>query len=64
MTFLGKTATVLLATGSFAGVFAFTVPAVAQQPPAPPLVKQLNNGNWLPQQEAEAPRDEQFYLPR
>jgi hypothetical protein len=28
---------------------------------APPLVKQLNNGNWLPQKEAEALRDELFY---
>lgn len=27
----------------------------------PPLVKQLNNGNWLPQAEAEALRDELFY---
>jgi len=32
-----------------------------QQPPAPPLVQQLNNGNWLPQQEAEALRDELYY---
>src|SRR5215468_11597444 len=35
-------------------------PAVAQQA-APPLVKQLNNGNWLPPNEAEALRDELFY---
>lgn len=36
--------------------------AIAQQtPPAPPLVRQLNNGNWLPQGEAEALRDELFY---
>jgi hypothetical protein len=34
-------------------------PALAQD--APPLVKQLNNGNWLPQTEAEALRDELFY---
>lgn len=33
----------------------------AQDAPAPPLVKQLNNGNWLPQAEAEALRDELFY---
>ena len=26
-----------------------------------PLVKELNNGNWLPQNEAEALRDELFY---
>lgn len=36
-----------------------TATAVAQE--APPLVKQINNGNWLPQQEAEALRDELFY---
>ncbi len=36
-----------------------TPPVFAQD--APPLVKQLNNGNWLPQQEAEALRDELFY---
>jgi hypothetical protein len=35
--------------------------ADAQQQPAPPLVQQLNNGNWLPQQEAESLRDELFY---
>jgi hypothetical protein len=29
--------------------------------PAPPLIEQINNGNWLPQQEAEALRDELFY---
>ena len=34
-------------------------PAFAQE--APPLVKQLNNGNWLLQNEAEALRDELFY---
>lgn len=33
--------------------------AFAQE--APPLVKQINNGNWLPQAEAEALRDELFY---
>ena len=38
-------------------------PAVprAAEPGVPPLVKQLNNGNWLPQAEAEALRDELFY---
>src|SRR5262245_50756512 len=37
-------------------------PALAQQDQAaPPLVKQINNGNWLPQQEAEALRDELYY---
>ncbi|MBQ0822751.1 DUF1254 domain-containing protein [Microvirga sp. HBU67558] len=36
-------------------------PALAQQPAAPPLVEQINKGNWLPQTEAEALRDELFY---
>ncbi len=36
-------------------------PGHAQQPAAPPLVEQLNNGNWLPQAEAESLRDEMFY---
>lgn len=37
-------------------------PAAAQQDQtAPPLVKQINNGNWLPQKEAEDLRDELFY---
>ena len=35
--------------------------ANAQKPAAPPLIEQLNNGNWLPQQEAEQLRDELFY---
>jgi len=40
-----------------------SVPTLAQQdhPDAPPLVKQINNGNWLPQKEAEDLRDELFY---
>jgi hypothetical protein len=33
----------------------------AQNAPAPPLVTQINNGNWLSQQEAESLRDELFY---
>lgn len=36
-------------------------PSLAQQESVPPLVKQINNGNWLPQKEAEALRDELFY---
>lgn len=36
-----------------------TATSIAQD--VPPLVKQLNNGNWLPQAEAEALRDELFY---
>ena len=35
--------------------------ALSQEPPAPPLVRQLNNGNWLPHQEAESLRDELYY---
>jgi hypothetical protein len=42
-------------------VASISLPAIAQQPPAPPLVNQLNNGNWLPQKEAEDLRDELFY---
>ena len=39
-----------------------SIPSVhAQQSDAPPLVKQLNNGNWLPQKDAEDLRDELFY---
>jgi hypothetical protein len=38
------------------------VPVLAQQDQtAPPLVKQINNGNWLSQKEAEDLRDELFY---
>ena len=33
----------------------------AQDTSAPPLIKQINNGNWLPQQEAEALRDELYF---
>jgi hypothetical protein len=37
-------------------------PALAQQDrTAPPLVKQINNGNWLSQKEAEDLRDELYY---
>jgi hypothetical protein len=36
-------------------------PAPAQQSAAPPLVEQLNKGNWLPQAEAESLRDELYY---
>jgi hypothetical protein len=40
---------------------AVTPEVVAENAPAPPLVQQLNNGNWLPQEEAEALRDELYY---
>src|SRR6516164_3197027 len=56
MRFRTSAAACLLAVAS-----ALNTPADAQQPPAPPLVQQLNNGNWLPQSEAEALRDELFY---
>jgi hypothetical protein len=42
-------------------VLSFGVLTVSIAQEAPPLVKQINNGNWLPQQEAEALRDELFY---
>src|SRR6516164_9886044 len=58
---LRKTTAVLLATIGFAGESVFTTPANAQPLPAPPLVKQLNNGNWLPKEEAESLRDELYY---
>jgi hypothetical protein len=35
--------------------------AYAQDQAAPPLVTQINNGNWLPQAEAESLVDELFY---
>jgi hypothetical protein len=37
------------------------VPGQTRKTPVPPLVEQLNNGNWLPQREAESLRDELFY---
>jgi hypothetical protein len=33
----------------------------AENAAAPPLVRQINNGNWLPLKEAEALRDELYY---
>jgi hypothetical protein len=35
-------------------------PGHSEDAPAPPLVKQIYKGNWLPQKEAEALRDELF----
>ncbi|MCY1277468.1 hypothetical protein D9M68_435170 [compost metagenome] len=37
------------------------VPAGAQDAPASPLVRQINNGNWLDPKEAESLRDELYY---
>ena len=45
----GAAAFAILASGMFGR------PASADDAPVPPLVKQLNNGNWLPQAEAEQP---------
>jgi hypothetical protein len=45
-----------IAIGSMIGA-----PVLAQDQAVPPLVTQLNDGNWLPQNEAEALRDELFY---
>ena len=41
--------------------FAARSPAKAQKPAMPPLMEQINNGNWLSQQEAESLRDELYY---
>ena len=42
-------------------VATFITAAAAQDAAAPPLVEQINGGNWLPQDEAEELRDELFY---
>jgi hypothetical protein len=39
----------------------FGPPASAGDTPAPPLVRQINNGNWLPQAEAEKLVDDLYY---
>jgi hypothetical protein len=48
---------------AMAATLSAPVGTIAQggQPSVPPLVQQINNGNWLPQEEAEALRDELFY---
>lgn len=53
--------TFAVATSVLIGLAGTTASALAQQPTASPMVRQLNNGNWLPQGEAEALRDELFY---
>jgi hypothetical protein len=35
--------------------------ALTESPPVSPLLSQINDGNWLPQQEAEALRAELFF---
>lgn len=54
-TFLTWTATAALMTAVGAA------PLLAQDSPQPPLVNQLNNGNWLPKSEAESLLDELYY---
>jgi len=57
-----KTRTSILTSALLISSLSAAVPALAQQElAAPPLIKQLNNGNWLPQKEAESLRDELFY---
>lgn len=38
-----------------------TQPASSADAPLSPLMKQLNNGNWLPQEEAQSLSDELYY---
>jgi hypothetical protein len=53
-----QTATAL---GLAVAVATYTTSVNAQQSATPPLVQQINNGNWLSQQDAEALRDELYY---
>ena len=50
-----------IAAGAIAIASMTVPPALAEDQVLPPLVKQINNGNWLLQSEAEALRDELFY---
>ncbi|MGH6897135.1 MAG: DUF1254 domain-containing protein [Geminicoccaceae bacterium] len=52
-----------LVTTFLAAIFLaiFATSAAAQDAAAPPLVEQINGGNWLDPQEAEGLRDELFY---
>jgi len=62
-----KTEVSILASALLTSALAIAVvgiiesPVFAQDQAAPPLIEQLNNGNWLPQDEAESLRDELFY---
>ncbi len=56
---VGKTARVFAL--SFSIPFATAIPALAEDAAIPPLMKQINNGNWLDPKEAESLRDELFY---
>ena len=51
----GSAACAILAAASL------VAPACAQNQPAPPLVEQINNGNWLPQAEAQQLVDDLYY---
>jgi hypothetical protein len=51
----GAAACAILAAATLAA------PARAQDQAAPPLLTQINNGNWLPQSEAESLVDDLFY---
>lgn len=52
----------IAAIGILLASTAIVAPAVAQEEPAlSPLGEQINNGNWLPQEEAEALRAELYY---
>ena len=42
-------------------VFSFVAISALAQGTAPPLVKQINNGNWLDEEEAQELRDELYY---
>lgn len=56
-----KTSAPLLAAALAASWCLSTSTGYSQEGGLPPLVKQINNGNWLPNEEAEALRDELFY---
>jgi len=51
----------IFAVSALATALACVSPAQAAEAPASPLIKQLNNGNWLDPQEAESLRDELYY---
>ena len=57
----GRARTRVVSAIAVAVALSMTGSARAQQPSAPPLVTQINNGNWLPQKDAEDLRDELFY---
>jgi len=54
----------LRATSAFALIAALALtpgPIFAQEKKLPPLLEQINKGNWLPQAEAESLRDEMYF---